>query len=314
MIEYNQLEAIDFADNEPCVAAIGFFDGVHIAHQAIVNECIKRARKHHCKSVVFTFQNHPSSVLSPTGGVPLLSPYPLKAMRLERMGIDVLMGIPFDEELSQISAQSFVEDILIKQIHAKEIVVGYNFKFGHKRGGDSGYLQSYEGKGFDAVNVIASQQLAGKPISSSLTRKAIQEGRLHEAEKLLGRRYHLYGEVIHGDGRGAAIGFPTANIDTQNQLLPPNGIYGVRVWRNSFDSEPLWGAMNVGVVPTFKDEAKPVAEVYLLDHKEDLYGQKLIVEICHYVREERKYDGVDALVAAIENDIQEIRGWISEND
>lgn len=310
MIEFTQISDIHLSDDEQCVVAIGFFDGLHLAHQAIVQECIKRANKHNMKAVVFTFQNHPSSIISPKNSVPLLSPYPLKAMRLQKMGIDMLVGIPFDQALSEIPANEFVEKILIKQLHAKEIVVGFNFHFGHKRGGSPDLLQSYVPSQFDDVKVIESQTINDKLISSTAVRQAISDGRLSDAQEMLGRRYHLYGEVVHGDGRGASIGFPTANLDTQNQLLPLNGIYGVRVWRNSFDSVPLWGAMNVGIVPTFKDDNKRLAEVYLLDHKENLYGQKLIVEICHYVREERKFDGVDALIEAINGDIKKIRQWI----
>lgn len=313
MIEYNNLSDISLAEHEQCVVAIGFFDGLHLAHQAIVQECLHRAQQRNVKAAVFTFQNHPSSIISPGNSVPLLSPYPLKAMRLNKLGIDIVVGVPFDQSLSEIPANDFVEDILIHKLHAIEIVVGFNFHFGHKRGGSPELLQSYAPAHFDDVNVIESQTINDKLISSTAVRQAITGGRLGDAQEMLGQRYQLFGEVVHGDGRGATIGFPTANIDTQNQLLPPNGIYGVRVWRNSFDSDPIWGAMNVGVIPTFKEDQKRLAEVYLLDHKEDLYGQNLIVELCHYVREERRFDGVDALVEAINRDISEIREWINNN-
>lgn len=314
MIEYTELSQIQFKKNEQSVVAIGFFDGLHLAHQTIVHECVTRAHCRNRKAVVFTFQNHPSSVLTPEYCVPLLSPYPLKKMRIETYKIDALIGVLFNRELSEIQAEQFVEDILIHRVQAKEIVVGYNFHFGHQRKGSAALLQSYVPHYFDEVKVVDAQNVDGNFISSSAVRKAIQEGRLDDAACLLGRRYQLYGEVVHGDGRGATIGFPTANVDTQNQLLPPNGIYGVRVWRNGFDAEPLWGAMNIGVVPTFAEKPKPVVEVHILDHHEELYGQNLIVEICHFVREERKFDGIESLVAAINHDIEEIRNWIENHN
>lgn len=307
MIEIASIDECSFQRGGPVVVALGFFDGVHLAHQRLIEECKTRAKAKNGQSVVFTFQNHPSSILTPDRPTPLLTPYPLKRQLIESMGIDVLCAVLFDETLCDTPAKQFIHEVLEKRLHSRELVVGFNFRFGYNREGSARLLNRFVPSVFDAVDVIEQQFSGDIPISSSRVRKAIMKGNLEETRALLGRSYALAGSVIPGDGRGRTIGFPTANLQLSDQVVPPNGVYGVRARLESVNAEPLWGVMNIGQIPTFTDGSQRAIEIHLLDFHGDLYSQNMIAEVMEFIRSERKFSSPQELIQQIHTDIQTFR-------
>lgn len=310
MIEITSIDDISFPRGGPTVVALGFFDGVHCAHQRLIEECKTRAKAINGQSIVFTFQNHPSSILSPDRPTPLLTPYPLKRLLIEAMGIDVLCAVLFNETLCHTPAKHFIHEILEKRLHSRELVVGFNFRFGYRREGSAQLLSRYVPSIFDSVDIIEQQFSGDIPISSSRVREAITQGNLEETQELLGRPYAIAGSIVPGDGRGRTIGFPTANVQNSNQVLPPNGVYGVRARLGKIDAEPLYGVMNIGQIPTFTDGSRRTIEIHLLNFQNDLYGQYLIAEVLEFIRSERKFDNPQELVQQIHADIQTFRQLI----
>ncbi len=307
MIEINSLEDCTFHPDDQIVVALGFFDGIHKAHQCLIDTCINHAKVRNGKSVLFTFQNHPSSVLNPDNQTPLITPYPLKRQIIQSYDIDYVVAVQFDEKLCHTSAKDFTTEVLVKRLAAHEIIVGYNFHFGHNRQGSANMLQSLSTNSFDDIVVIEQQFFDGSPISSSRIRKSIIQGNLTEASHLLGRPYYFAGNVISGDGRGRSIGFPTANINIDAQAIPPNGVYGVRVRLDHIDATPMNGVMNIGKVPTFTDESQITAEVHILDFNENIYDRFIIVEFVELLRHEKKFSSKDELVNQIKSDIEEFK-------
>lgn len=314
MIELTSISNCPFEPSDGVVCALGFFDGVHRAHQRIIETCCKRAKQRGGKSLVFTFQNHPSDVLRPDAPASLLMPYFLKKLWIETLGPDYLVAVPFTKKLSLTKAEDFIQQSLIDCFHAREIVVGFNFTFGRDREGSPDLLMQKSPKPFDQVTVIESMSHNGEPISSSRIRQSVLAGDIRHAAELLGHSIQIAGEVVKGDLRGRSIGFPTANIDFNHQLLPPNGVYGIRAMRNHLDAEPIWGVMNIGVVPTFKDMPQRTAEAHLLDFNGDLYGENLIVDVLTRIRGEVKFEGPHQLIEQIRSDIAAFRQWIKKNN
>ncbi len=312
MILCDSLRKCEFHPHDEIVIAMGVFDGLHEAHQFIIQECKKRAEKRNGKSLIFTFQNHPATVVAPDKAPHLLTPYPLKRRLIERMDIDFLMAVPFDLELSRISAKDFIEEVLIHQLNAKEIVVGFNFCFGFQREGKPPMLKEYIPKYFDDVLVVERQEEDDRLVSSTLVRQLVDQGNLSRVEKILQRPYQIAGQVIAGDGRGRTIGIPTANLDTQNQVLPPSGVYGVRVCIDELDNKPHWGVMNIGRVPTFTELKQRRVEIHLLDTEIDLYGRYLIADILCHLRDEMKFSGKEELIQQIHNDINSFKKHLTQ--
>jgi riboflavin kinase / FMN adenylyltransferase len=303
MIEINSLEDCSFKPEDQIVVALGFFDGIHQAHQCLIDTCINHAKARNGKSVLFTFQNHPSSVLNPDNQTPLITPYPLKRQILLSYDIDYVVAVQFDEKLCHTSAKYFTTDVLMKRLAAHEIIVGYNFHFGHNRQGSADMLKTLSINSFDEIVVIEQQFHDDAPVSSSRIRQSVIQGNLSEAANLLGRPYFFAGNVINGDGRGRSIGFPTANVNIDAQAIPPHGVYGVRVRLDHIDAAPLNGVMNIGNVPTFTDESHTTAEVHILDFNEDIYDRFIIVEFVELLRHEKKFSSKDELVNQIKLDI-----------
>lgn len=303
MIELTTLDACPFSPNDQVVCALGFFDGVHQAHRIILETCKRRARERGGLAVVFTFQNHPGEIVAPERSVPLLMPYPLKKRMIASLEMDGMVALPFTEAFSRIAPEQFVKDVLIECLHAREVVVGFDFHYGYKRSGSASNLQELVPDVFEHVTVVERQHQDSVEISSTRIREAVTSGRLDQAEAWLGHPYTLGGTVIRGDGRGHTIGIPTANLDYRKQLLPPNGVYGVRVYRDSFSAEPLPGVMNIGVLPTFRESGHRTVEIHLPDWQGDLYGTFLMADILFSIRGEMKFDGPASLVDQINRDI-----------
>lgn len=293
------------------VITIGNFDGVHIGHQALFHEVIEKADTIDGTSIVMTFEPHPVRVLKQNGHLPLITLYEQKIELIENSGVDVLICVPFTEEFAAISAKTFVEDILLKSIGMKAIVVGKDYTFGRNREGDIDLLQTYaKNLGFEVVVadwIQTSKNWPGR-ISSTRTRELVEEGKVDEAQKLLGRYYQIRGVVTTGRNRGGRLlGFPTANITLHDELCPKNGVYAVAV---DCMGEIFQGVANIGYSPTFDDNVFSV-EVHILDFNENIYGQKIRVDFVKRIRDEKKFSNISELSDQIKKDIVKARKTLS---
>lgn len=270
---------------------IGTFDGVHIGHQTLLN----RLKAVAPTSVVFTFENHPYTVVKNIT-IPHLSTLPHRLALFEKMGIDFTILAPFTESFAKQTARDFLSQLKGK-IPFSYLILGHDAKIGHDRIGDLSEL----GKELSfKVEYLDPVQKNGKVISSSEIRKSIQEGKLTEASSLLGRPYSIFAHVQHGAGKGGSLGFHTANLTVENLVLPPLGVYAVEV---RLDHETLPAVANLGFAPTLHAERPPCLEVHLLDTSRDLYGKELEVLFLEYLRPERKFESIDALKSQIQADI-----------
>ena len=284
---------------------VGVFDGVHLGHQQILDRL--KALSAGRPVVAVTFEPHPVAVLAPGRAPKVLSTPDQRVRQLERVGVDLVGVLDFNDELRLMPAGRFVQEILLDTLRAEVIVVGNNFRFGHRGEGDTELLEQLStrhGFVFEAVGLIGDE----RPISSTRVREALADGDLVEAERLIGRPYTLSGVVVIGEGRGKTIGIPTANLGLRsNQFVPGHGVYAVMV---DVAGRTVRGVCNVGVRPTF-EEINEVAEVHLFEFDEDLYGEVLEVEFRHRIRGERAFDGIDELVAQIRRDIETATALLS---
>jgi riboflavin kinase / FMN adenylyltransferase len=295
------------------VITIGNFDGVHIGHQALFYEVIERAHVIDGTSIAVTFDPHPLRVLKKTASPPLITMFEQKVELIERSGIDVLISIPFTLEFAAISAQSFVEDLLVRKIGMKAIVVGEDYAFGKNREGNIKLLNSLAPKlGFEVVvtGMIRTIQGTLERISSTAIRDLVQAGEMPHACRMLGRHFQLRGTVVAGRDRGGKLlGFPTANLKLEDELCPKAGIYAVSV---EVKGRLLQGVANIGYSPTFDDRQFTV-EVHILDFKEIIYGQRLRVNFIKRIRDEMKFPSLAALKDQISADVETARRLLAEN-
>jgi riboflavin kinase/FMN adenylyltransferase len=285
--------------------ALGFFDGVHPGHEVVIRTAVERAQQLGAIPAVVTFKEHPRS-LTLGKSPPLLTLIEQRLELFEDLGIKAALVLSFTEELCRLDPEDYVRSVLVECMGAKSLSVGFNHRFGRNRIGDADLLRKLGLKfGYD-VHVASEVIIGGAPVSSSRIREAITAGNVEEAANLLGRPYALTGLVEHGDNRGKQIGFPTANIDVpEEQVMPALGVYSAFV--RFPDGKRLPAVVNVGKRPTFGDNKPVTTEVHLLDYDNDLYGQKLAVELIHYVRPERKFSGIDELKAQILQDCEQTR-------
>lgn len=285
------------------VITIGNFDGVHIGHQALFHEIIEKADAIGGTSIIMTFEPHPIRVLKQNGHPPLITLYEQKLELIESSGIDVLICAPFSREFADISARKFVEDILLTRIGMKAIVVGKDYTFGRNREGNLDLLRKFaEDLGFEVIAADWIQTLNGQPgrISSTRARELVMTGDVSEARKLLGRYYQVRGVVTTGRNRGGSLlGFPTANINLQDELCPKTGIYAVTA---ECGGKKYNGVANIGYRPTFDDNVFAV-EVHILDFNENIYGQKIRINFVQRIRDEIKFSNISELSDQIKKDI-----------
>lgn len=281
------------------IITLGNFDGLHLGHQELIRMVIRRARETGGLSLVVTFRPHPLKILAPEKCPPLISIYEEKIALFEKLGIDVLVKIPFTREFSDMSPRDFVKDVLCGLLGAKEIYVGYNYRFGRGREGTIESLKELGREfGFSVVEVD-QVSLGGEVISSTKIRTLIRDGDVENAARLLGRTYAITGVVIRGDNRGKGLGFPTANIASKHDIIPSNGVYAVWVYvREKYYN----GIANIGMRPTF-DKHERAIEVHLFDFNEDLYGEEISLYFLRKIRDEKKFENADALVRQIHADI-----------
>lgn len=293
------------------VITIGNFDGVHIGHQALFHEVIEKADAINGTSIVMTFEPHPVRVLKQNGHPPLITLYEQKVELIESSGIDVLICVPFTLEFAAISAKDFVEDILLRRIGMKAIVVGEDYTFGKNRKGNIKLLQTYaKDYGFEVIvaDWILTLNKSPDRISSTRTRELVMAGRVDEAQKLLGRYYQIRGVVTTGRNRGGRLlGFPTANITLQDELCPKTGVYAVTV---ELENKIHKGVANIGYSPTFGDHIFTV-EVHLFDFNENIHDRKIRVNFIQRIRDEKKFSNISELSDQIKKDIVKARNILS---
>jgi riboflavin kinase / FMN adenylyltransferase len=305
------------------VVTIGVFDGVHRGHQEIIGHTVKTARDLGLQSVVVTFDPHPSEVVRPGSHPAILTEPARKAELIEQLGVDVLCVLPFTLEFSRLSAEAFVHDVLVAHLHAALIVVGENFRFGHRAAGDVDLLRRLGrtfGFAVEGAPLVADDSTV---FSSTYIRSCIDAGDVTAAARALGRPHRVEGVVVRGDGRGREIGFPTANLLTgQYAAVPADGVYAAWLVRGRGGEPPISGrgerlaaggrgerlaaAVSIGTNPTFSGRERRV-EAYVLDFDADLYGERLALDFVARLREMRTYTGVEPLVAQIHEDVAQTR-------
>ncbi|WP_339242101.1 bifunctional riboflavin kinase/FAD synthetase [Paenibacillus sp. FSL F4-0243] len=286
---------------QPQVAALGQFDGLHRGHASVITSAVALARKQGVPAAVLTFHPHPKDVMGKGDYEGYLTPPVEKQEILASLGVDILYVIEFNEQLSRVSPQNFVS-VMLLPLHIVTAVVGFDFRFGYQGEGDVEMLRKL-GEGVMNVEVAPPFLLDGEKVSSSGIRKSLQNGDLELANSWFGRCYYLRGEVGHGEKRGRTIGFPTANLKlSAHFVIPTKGVYAVRVF---YKDKVLYGVMNVGVKPTFHEGVlTPSFEVHLFDFEGDLYDQELKVELVSYIRPERKFESIGALITQIGEDAE----------
>ncbi len=294
---------------KPAVA-IGNFDGVHLGHRALLEEAQRLACASGGQSVALTFDPHPARFFAPTLAPPMLTPLSRRIELLQEAGIEVVLVEPFTAELAAMAAETFVEQVLAKDIGARHVVVGADFSFGKGRRGNTTLLASL-GAGLGiGVSVIPQVTASGLVCSSTKIREFVLEGRVEGATLLLGRPFEIDGTVMPGAGRGHKLGIPTANLAPDGEILPRPGVYAGRACR--LDGERAWfaAAISIGSNPTFVSEAPEpqlFVEAHLLDFAGDLYGARLRLAFVARLREQRHYPKVEDLVAEIGRDIARTR-------
>ena len=289
-----------------CVATVGVFDGVHVAHQALVRATVRLARHLRASSVVVTFDPDPQQVLNPAGAAPALMPLDERVRLLRTLGASRVWVIPFTRRFARMSAQRFIRRALIGRLRCAALVVGERFAFGRGRAGDVSVLRAVGRASGMRIRAIRPITRGGAAVSSSRIRALIAHGRLRQAGRLLGRAPALYGVVIRGSGRGRTLGIPTANIRLTPQALPPRGVYAALVRRR--DTGRTWrGVMNLGVRPTF-GPGPLVCEVHLLGFSGSLRGRPVAVSLLGRLRRERRFATPEALARQIRRDLARARG------
>jgi riboflavin kinase/FMN adenylyltransferase len=309
---YHSLDEITAKPANPFVT-IGNFDGVHLGHQILFSEVVAKARRHQGTSVAVTFDPHPLQVVRPESGIKLISTAEQKIELIEMADIDILIVLPFTEELAATPADDFIDELLEKP-GITELVVGYDYAFGKGREGDIPFLKRKGAREGFEVSVVEAYHVDDMLVSSSKIRELVREGRMRDVRKLLGRYYQIRGEVEIGKQRGGAkIGFPTANLRiAPEDLCPKHGVYVTQV---TYGGKCYGGVLNIGHNPTFADndpEHGVSAETHIFDFNQDIYGQPIKVNLLRFLRDERKFSGPDELAKQIVKDIEEAKQVLAE--
>lgn len=292
------------SDGRASAVALGAFDGIHLGHQAILALAVELARQNGLEAIACTFDRHPLEVLQPER-----APLPITTLeeRLELIGatgIDTTLVLAFTAALAAVEPEVFAEEVLGRRLHARDLVVGFNHRFGRRARGDARLLESLSGRLGLRVHVMPPLLVDSVPVSSSEIRAALQLGDVARAARFLVRRYSVSGEVVAGAGRGRTLGFPTANIKTDRPVLVATGVYACDT---ELDGTARRAVVNVGVRPTFGESVLAV-EAYVLDFSGDLYGRRVTLRFVARIRDERKFPSVEALRGQIERDVAAARG------
>lgn len=289
-----------YNEEYPTVITIGTFDGVHIGHRKILDKIINHAKGTELKSSVLTFFPHPRMVLQKDADIKLLNTIDEKVMILERLGLDILIIHPFTKEFSRLTATEFVRDILVNTLNIEKVIIGYDHRFGRNRNANISDLIAF-GNALDfSVDEIPAQEIDDVSVSSTKIRKALEDGDIETANSYLGYEYMLTGIIVRGKGIGKQLGFPTANLSIAEnyKLIPKNGAYIVK---STLNGTTVHGMMNIGFNPTVNGTEKSI-EINFFDFDADLYEKKIQVDIITRLRDEHKFESVDALKKQLAKD------------
>jgi riboflavin kinase/FMN adenylyltransferase len=295
---------------ERSVITIGAYDGVHLGHQEVIRQVRQLAGDLHARSAVVTFDRHPATIVRPESAPKLLTDDDQRLELLTATGLDGTVIVRFDEAQAREAPEAFVERVLVHALAVRAIVVGEDFHFGRNRGGNVAMLEDL-GRRLDfevvPLELVPREDGVDEPVSSTAIRRALAGGNVALAASLLGRPFEARGIVVQGDQRGRLLGFPTANVEVPNRVcLPSDGVYAGSYERPDGSTYPC--AINLGRRPTFYEHADhSLLEAHLIDFEGDLYGERAVVRFEHFLRSERKFDGIDSLVAQLKHDIEHAR-------
>jgi riboflavin kinase/FMN adenylyltransferase len=301
----------NFSVKDETYITIGTFDGVHFGHQKIIEKLVQEAKKANKKSVVLTFFPHPRMVLQKDASLKLINTIEERATLLEKTGLDYLIIHPFSKAFSRMSALEFVRDILVNQLNISKLIIGYDHHFGKNREGNITQLTKYSHVYDFKVEEIPAQDIDSVSVSSTKVRRALTTGNLKTANNYLGYNFMLNGTVVNGKKLGGTIGYPTANIDIKEtyKLIPKTGVYVVQ---SAIDKKIIYGMMNIGNRPTVNGNHQTI-EVHFFDFNQDLYHQKLNIELIYFLRDEEKFDTIDSLVHQLKKDEEIARDYVQNN-
>ena len=303
--------AYSFKSDKPTVITIGTFDGVHAGHKKIIEKLVNTAKLSNMESAILTFFPHPRMVLQNESDIKLINTIEERTQILKSFGIDHLIIHPFTHQFSRLTALEFVRDILVNTLNAKKIIIGYDHRFGRNRTADINSLKQF-GKQFDfEVEEIGQQEIEDVAVSSTKIRKALLEGKVEKANRYLQQPFMLTGTVVKGKGLGKQFGYPTANLKIAEnyKLIPKNGVYIVR---SIIEDIPYFGMMNIGTNPTVGGKEQTI-ETYFFMLDEDLYGNKLQIEMLARIRDEKNFDSVEDLKRAMKQDEAFTDQYIKDN-
>lgn len=292
---------------KPTVVVIGNFDGLHLGHKALFDKLDQVAQEKKCERVLLTFRPHPREVLGSSHEKFLfLSTYEERLLALESLGLDRIEEIQFDLNFSKLSPEEFFQKTLLNAFNLKAIVVGFNFRFGNKQEGDGETLKKLcQENGIDCF-IVPKYEVLGEATSSSLIRDFLRSGNIEKANSLLGYSFFYQGVVVHGMGRGGQIGIPTANLKWDEKLLLP---YGVYITRFNVSDHGFLSVTNIGVRPTFQNEAQLSIETHIIDKNLNLYGKRVKLEFIKKIRDEKKFNSVEELTSQIRKDIDSAKSF-----
>lgn len=302
----HELNKQDLAES---VAAIGFFDGIHKGHQEVINHALKYAKENNKKCSIITFHPHPSVVLnSPNKTVKYITPLSEKEKLLEEMGVDEIYVIKFNKELSLVEPDEFITHFIVG-LNITHLVAGFDFSYGHKGKGNMSNIKEYAKERF-TYEAVKKVEINDEKVSSTKIRELLSVGAVDKAASLLGRPFSYAGKVIDGDKRGRLIGYPTANLETEEKyLLPKEGVYAVKV---HLANEVYYGMANLGFVPTFKEHMdEPIVEVFIFDFDKDIYGETLKIDWLNFIRNEEKFSGIEEIKTELAADEVTVRKILS---
>ncbi|MBA34388.1 MAG: bifunctional riboflavin kinase/FMN adenylyltransferase [Oleispira sp.] len=312
------------SDFSGCVATIGNFDGVHLGHQAILQQLKKQGAEHQLPTVVMMFEPQPREFFAPDQAPARLANMSEKLQDLASFGVDYVLCLPFNQKLRSMSADQFIQTILLDGLRIRHLIVGDDFRFGCDRTGDYQLLQKAGQESGFSVEDTKTFEVEGKRVSSTRIRDCLSANDLDAVNKLLGRPYRMSGRIGYGRQLGRTIGVPTANVILQRNKLPMTGVYAVKaieievagcnesqVLDHSGNVKVWQGVANIGVKPTVAGTPEPSLEVHIFDFSDDVYGKRLSIEFCQKIREEQKFNGLDELKAAISNDMKVARDFFN---
>jgi riboflavin kinase/FMN adenylyltransferase len=293
--------------DEKTVVALGAFDGLHLGHVSLIEKTVEEAKLRRCKALVYSFLNHPQSVLNPKSAPLALMTFDEKIRMMDSLQVDYLALVPFSFHMAQTPPEDFL-DKLVSRLFAVAVVAGFNFRFGREGEGDAALLEEFcRQRGIDAY-IMPPVSDGGIPISSSRIRSLVADGWMEEAERLLGRPYSVMGTVVAGKRLGREMGFRTANLDYQAKLLPRFGVYACYAYIMDRRYEAV---VNVGENPTVSQEQKIFIEAHIFDYDGDIYGLRLKLDFLHKIRDEKKFDSVEQLREAIAESVRDAKAYFA---